>query len=97
MGDPIRYINIYINIIRGGAMNIDKAIRKQRRSYKIFMLTMSFIFLILPTALFATELRKNLFLVSYMVIIELLVTIIIEKSSSLSSVCTNATLSQKIT
>ena len=73
MGIPIHCINIYINIIRGGAMNIDKAIRKQRKSYKIFMLTMSFIFLILPTALFATELHKNLFLLFYMAIIELLV------------------------
>lgn len=37
------------------------------------MLTMSFIFLILPTVLFATELHKNLFLLFYMAIIELLV------------------------
>lgn len=54
-------------------MNIDKAIRKQRKSYKIFMLIMSFIFLVLPTILVATELYKNLFLASYMVVIELLV------------------------
>ena len=73
MGLPIHYIDIYINIIRGVAMNIDKAIRKQRKSYKIFMLTMSFIFLILPTVLFLTELHKNLFFLFYMVIIELLV------------------------
>ena len=32
-------------------MELNKAIRKQKKSYKIFMLSMSFIFFIMPVAL----------------------------------------------
>lgn len=54
-------------------MNIDKAIRKQKKSYRMFMLSMGFIFLALPLLLFLTGMDEKLFLVAYMLIIELLV------------------------
>ncbi|WP_055669382.1 hypothetical protein [Desnuesiella massiliensis] len=55
-------------------MDINKAIRKQKKSYKIFMLSMSFIFLILPLALFITG-YTNLFFLSYLIFIEIMILI----------------------
>lgn len=54
-------------------MYIDKAIKKQKKQYKNFMLIMCFIFLMLPIILFATGLNKNIFLFSYLLIIEAIV------------------------
>jgi hypothetical protein len=53
-------------------MNIDKAIRKQKKSYKRFMLSMCFIFFILPIILIASK-KFYIFYIIYLVIIELLI------------------------
>jgi hypothetical protein len=53
-------------------MNIDKAIRKQKKSYKRFLLSMCFIFFVLPIALFLSK-KLSLFYISYLVIIEVLI------------------------
>lgn len=53
-------------------MDVNKAIRKQIKSYKIFMLTMCFIFFILPVVLFFTA-KTNIFFICYLGIIELLI------------------------
>lgn len=53
-------------------MNINKAIRKQKKSYKRFVLSMSFIFVLLPIALFISKIF-NVFYIIYLVIIEFLI------------------------
>lgn len=53
-------------------MNIDKAIRKQKKSYKIFMLSMSFIFFLLPTV-FILNRKFNIFYIVYLVVLEMLI------------------------
>jgi hypothetical protein len=53
-------------------MNIDKAIRKRKKSYKRFMLSMSFIFFILPIA-FILSGKFYLFYIIYLIIIEILI------------------------
>ncbi|WP_446898294.1 hypothetical protein ACSVC9_15470 [Clostridium sp. LBM24168] len=53
-------------------MNIDKAINKQKKSYKRFLLFMSFIFFILP-AIFIMSKKFSLFYIIYLLIIEVLV------------------------
>jgi hypothetical protein len=53
-------------------MDIDKVLRKQRKSYKRFMLSMGFIFLLLPMALNLSG-KFNIFFIFYLVFIESLV------------------------
>lgn len=53
-------------------MNIDKAIRKQKKSYKIFMLSMCFIFCIMPTVLILAK-KFNIFYIAYLIVLELLI------------------------
>ncbi|MDF2884292.1 MAG: hypothetical protein K0R54_4859 [Clostridiaceae bacterium] len=53
-------------------MNINKAIRKQKKSYKRFMLSMCFIFLLLPVFLFLFKSFK-IFYIVYLIIIETLI------------------------
>jgi hypothetical protein len=55
-------------------MDINKAIRKQEKSHKMFLLFLGFIFLFLPGVLFLSG-NLNLFLLVYLVIIELLILI----------------------
>ncbi len=52
-------------------MNIDKAIRKQKKSYKRFMLSMCFIFFALPAILIIYK-KFYIFYIIYLIIIELL-------------------------
>jgi len=53
-------------------MNINKAIRKQKKTYKRFMLSMCFIFVILPIILRASRLI-NMFFIVYLVCIEMMI------------------------
>lgn len=53
-------------------MDLNKAIRKQTKSYKRFLLSMGFIFLILPLILFVSR-QYNYFFISYLCIIEILI------------------------
>jgi hypothetical protein len=53
-------------------MELNKAIRKQKKSYKIFMLSMCFIFFILPIVLVIFN-RLSFFFISYLIVIELLI------------------------
>lgn len=53
-------------------MNIDKAIRKQKKSYKRFVLSMSFIFFTLPTALIISK-KFYIFYIIYLIIVECLI------------------------
>jgi hypothetical protein len=53
-------------------MDIDKVLRKQKKSYKRFMLSMGFIFLLLPMALSLSG-KVNIFFIFYLVFIETLV------------------------
>lgn len=53
-------------------MNINKAIRKQEKSNKRSLLTLCFIFFILPAALFLSH-KINIFFLSYLAIIEILI------------------------
>lgn len=57
-------------------MDINKAIRKQKKSYKRFMLSMCFIFFILPFVLLIAN-KFDVFFLSYLAIIELLILITI--------------------
>lgn len=57
-------------------MNINKAIRKQKKTYKGFMLSMCFIFVLLPIMLIVSKIT-NIFLVIYLVLNELLIAIVI--------------------
>ena len=56
-------------------MNINKAIRKQKRTYKRFMLSMCFIFVLLPIVLIISKIM-NMFFVVYLVCIELMITFV---------------------
>ena len=53
-------------------MNINKAIRKQKKTYKCFMLSMCFIFVLLPITLIVSKII-NMFFVIYLVCIEMLI------------------------
>ena len=53
-------------------MDINKAIRKQKKSYNRFMLTMCFIFFIMPAVLYLSGLMTPFF-ITYLLIIEILV------------------------
>lgn len=64
-------------------MDINKAIRKQKKSYKRFMLTMGFIFLLLPTILLIFNKMDNLIYDLFLVIIEILILITIIISSDM--------------
>lgn len=55
-------------------MNINKAIRKQQKSYKRFMLIMCFIFFIIPAILIYTK-KLSLFYIAYASIIQFLIII----------------------
>ncbi len=55
-------------------MDIDKVLKKQRKSYKRFMLSMGFIFIILPVVLLITK-QINIFFISYLCVIESLILI----------------------
>lgn len=57
-------------------MNINKAIRKQKKTYKRFMLSMCFIFVILPIILIVSKII-NMFLVIYLICIQLLITFVV--------------------
>lgn len=54
-------------------MDINKAIRKQIKSYKRFLLSMGFIAILFPLVLFLIGLNTNLFLVTYLIILECLI------------------------
>ena len=53
-------------------MNINKAIRKQRKTYKRFVLSMCFIFVLLPIMLISSNII-NLFFLIYLVFIEFMI------------------------
>lgn len=53
-------------------MNIDKAIRKQKKSYKRFLLSMGFIFFALPAVLISYN-KIHVFYILYLIVIELLI------------------------
>jgi hypothetical protein len=53
-------------------MDINKAIRKQKKSYKGFMLAMCFIFFIMPVVLYLSE-KITPFFIFYLAIIEIMV------------------------
>lgn len=55
-------------------MNIDKAIRKQKKSYKRFLLSMCFIFLALPIALIFSK-KIYMFYIIYLAVVESLILI----------------------
>lgn len=55
-------------------MNINKEIRRQKKSYNRFLFSMMFIFIILPLILFVTR-RIYLFYVAYLVFIEILISL----------------------
>ncbi|MGH4126144.1 MAG: hypothetical protein ACREV6_24830 [Clostridium sp.] len=57
-------------------MNINKAIRKQKKTYKGFMLSMCFIFVLLPIMLIVSKIA-NAYLVIYLVCNELLIAIVV--------------------
>ncbi|WP_125153342.1 hypothetical protein [Clostridium rectalis] len=72
-------------------MNINKAIKKQKKSYKRFMLLMSFIFFILPIILIISN-NINIFYILYLIIIECLVIIAImvkKNNEALNFQCDN--------
>ncbi len=53
-------------------MDIDKVLKKQRKSYKRFMLSMGFIFIILPIVLLIAK-QINIFFIIYLCVIESLI------------------------
>lgn len=57
-------------------MNIDKAIRKQKKSYKIFVLSMVFIFFLLPIV-FILNKKFYVFYMFYLIVLELLILLVI--------------------
>ena len=57
-------------------MNINKAIRKQKKTYKRFMLSMCFIFVLLPNILIVSKII-NVFFIVYLVCIELMITFVV--------------------
>jgi hypothetical protein len=62
--------------VKGDTMNINKAIRKQKKTYERFMLSMCFIFVLLPIILIVSKII-NMFFVIYLVCIELLITFVV--------------------
>jgi hypothetical protein len=62
--------------MKGETMNINKAIRKQMKTYKRFMLSMGFIFVLLPIILIVSKII-NVFFVIYLVCIEIMITFVI--------------------
>jgi hypothetical protein len=56
-------------------MNINKAIRKQKKTYKGFMLSMCFIFVLLPIILIISK-SINIFLILYLIFNEILIVIV---------------------
>lgn len=54
-------------------MDLNKAIRKQNKSFKRFLLLMSFIFFILPVILYLSGNFNNVFYLTYLIFIELLI------------------------
>lgn len=56
-------------------MNINKAIRKQKKTYKRFMLSMCFIFVLLPIMLIISK-SINIFLILYLICNELLIVMV---------------------
>ncbi|MGH4138484.1 hypothetical protein [Clostridium sp.] len=56
-------------------MNINKAIRKQKKTYKGFMLSMCFIFILLPVMLMVSKVI-NMFLVIYLICNEILIVVV---------------------
>ncbi|MBW9171800.1 hypothetical protein [Clostridium estertheticum] len=57
-------------------MNINKAIRKQKKTYKRFMLSMCFIFVLLPIALMISNIMSMFFII-YLVCIEVMITFVL--------------------
>ncbi|HEY8803651.1 MAG TPA: hypothetical protein VIM42_00820, partial [Clostridium sp.] len=57
-------------------MNINKAIRKQKRTYKRFMLSMCFIFVLLPIILIISKVI-NMFFITYLLCTELIIVFVI--------------------
>ncbi|MBU3189020.1 hypothetical protein K9O30_09105 [Clostridium bowmanii] len=57
-------------------MNINKAIRKQKKTYKGFMLSMCFIFVLLPVMLMVSKII-NIFLIMYLICNELLIAFVV--------------------
>lgn len=57
-------------------MNINKAIRKQKKTYKRFVLSMGFIFVILPIILDVSKVI-NIFFIIYLFIMELMIIFVI--------------------
>ena len=57
-------------------MNINKAIRKQRKTYKRFMLSMCFIFVLLPIILIISKII-NIFFIIYLICIEIMITLVL--------------------
>ncbi|OFI06196.1 hypothetical protein CLOACE_12290 [Clostridium acetireducens DSM 10703] len=57
-------------------MNINKAIKKQNKSYKRFMLFMCFVFFTLPLLLFLYK-KANLFFIMYLIINEILLLLVV--------------------
>lgn len=56
-------------------MNINKAIRKQKKTYERFMLSMCFIFILLPIMLIISKI-VNIFFVIYLVCNEILIAVV---------------------
>lgn len=72
-------------------MNINKAIRKQKRSIKRFVLSMGFIFILLPSIAYFYKVF-SLFLLIYLSLIEILIIVVIIRKidkASLSFECSN--------
>ncbi|APC38771.1 hypothetical protein [Clostridium estertheticum] len=57
-------------------MNINKAIRKQKKTYKRFMLSMCFIFVLLPIALMISNIMSMFFII-YLICIEVMITFVL--------------------
>jgi len=62
-------------------MNINKAIRKQRKSYIRFLLSMCFVFFALPIALIFYS-RLGIFYIVYMTVVEMLIAVSVVMRSS---------------
>lgn len=60
-------------------MNIDKAIKKQRKSYKRFMILMVILFTLLPLLVWYFEVYKE-FLIVYLIFLEIFILIVMIKS-----------------
>lgn len=57
-------------------MNINKAIRKQKKTYKRFMLSMGFIFVLLPVILMVSKIVTMFFLI-YLICMEVMITFVV--------------------